>query len=71
MKQITPKEVDHMLRQHFRSRSDLGFWKVVEAKVLEPQNPFGPRTRRKPQRWFVVLLIASLSVIAAFVHFNF
>lgn len=71
MEQVTPKEVDRMLRQHFRSRSDLGFWKAVEAKVLEPQNPFGTRTRRKPQLWFVVLLIASLSMIAAFVYFNF
>ena len=70
MEGISPKEVDRMLRRHLGSRSDLGFWKAVEAKILEPQNPFESPTRRKPQRWFVLFLIVSAAAIAAFVYFN-
>jgi hypothetical protein len=70
MEGVSPKEVDRMLRRHLRGRSDLGFWKAVEAKILEPQNPFGPPTRRKTQRWFVLFLIVWSAAIVAFVYFN-
>jgi hypothetical protein len=70
MEAISPKEVDRMLRRYLRSRSDLGFLKAVEAKILEAQNPFVSPPRRKPQRWFVLFLIVWSAAIVAFVYFN-
>ena len=70
---IKPKDVDRMLRQCLRRRSDLGLWNLVAAKILEPQNPFGQgeRERRTPQRWFVLLLVSLFAAVIAFVCFNF
>jgi hypothetical protein len=59
-----------MLRRYFGRRSDLGVWRFVEAKILQPQNPFGPRSG-KPQRWFVLVLMTVSVVIAAFLYFSF
>jgi len=70
---IKPKDVDRMLRQCLRRRSDLGLWDAVAAKILEPKNPFGQgeRERRTPQRWFVLLVVSLFASIIAFVYFNF
>ena len=70
MDRITPEDVDRMLRQWLRRRSDLGLWNAVAAKMLEPQNPFGHGERRRPQRWFVLLLVSSFAAVIAFVYFN-
>ena len=59
-----------MLRQCLRRRSDLGVWNAVAAKILEPKNPFGDGGRRRPQRWFVLLLVSSFAAVVAFVYFN-
>jgi hypothetical protein len=73
MERIIPKDVDRMLRRCLSRRSDLGLWNLVAAKILEPKNPFGQgeRERRRPQRWFVLLLVSSFAAVIAFVHFNF
>ena len=71
MELITPKDVDRMLRQCLRRRSDLGFWNAVAVKILEPQNPFGHGERRRPQRWLVLLLVSSFAAAIAFAYFNF
>lgn len=71
MDRMTPKDVHRMLRQYLNRRSDLGFWNTVAAKILEPQNPFGHGERRRPQRWFVLLLVSSFAAAIAFVYFNF
>ena len=70
MDRITPKEVNRMLRQRLRRRSDLGLWNAVAAKILEPQNPFGHGERRTPERWFVLLLVSLSAAVIAFVYFN-
>jgi hypothetical protein len=70
MDRITPKEVNRMLRQCLRRRSDLGVWNAVAAKILEPKNPFGDGGRRTPQRWFVLLVVSSFAAVVAFVYFN-
>jgi len=67
---VTPKDVHTMLKSYLRSRSDLWFRKAVASYVFESQNPFERQSVRKPQRWFLVLLITLLTVIAAFVYFN-
>ena len=71
MDRITPKDVDRMLRQCLRRRSDLGLWNAVAAKILEPQNPFGHGERRRPQRWFVLSLVSAFAAAIAFAYFNF
>jgi len=70
MERITPKDVDRMLGQCLRRRSELGLWNAVSATVLEPQNPFGQGERRTPQRWFVLLLVSLFAAVIAFVYFN-
>ena len=62
-----------MLRQYLSRRSDLGLWNAVAEKILEPKNPFGQgqKERRRPQRWFVLLLVSSFAAVIAFVYFNF
>jgi hypothetical protein len=70
MERITPGEVDRILREHLRPRSDLGLWNGLAARIFEPQNPFETRSRRKPQRWFALLVISAFSAVAAFVYFN-
>ncbi len=69
---IKAKDVDRMLRQCLRRRSDLGLWNAVAVKILEPENPFGQgeRERRTPQRWFVLLLVSLFAAVIAFVCFN-
>jgi hypothetical protein len=67
---IKPKDVDRMLQQCLRRRSDLGLWNAVAEKILEPKNPFGDGGRRRPQRWFVLLLVSSFAAVVAFVYFN-
>ena len=71
MDTITPKNVEQMLRQCLRRRSDLGLWNAVAAKILEPQNPFGHGEKRTPERWFLLLLVSLFAAIMAFVYFNF
>jgi hypothetical protein len=71
MDRITPKEVNRMLRQCLRRRSDLGLRSALTAKILEPHNPFGRGERRTPQRWFVLLLVSLFAAVVAFVYFNF
>ena len=70
MDRITPEDVDRMLRQWLRRRSDLGLWNTVAAKILEPQNPFGHGERRTLERWFVLLLVSLSAAVIAFVYFN-
>ena len=71
MERITPGEVDRLLRQHLRLRSDLGLWNALTAIIFEPHNPFSTEPRRKPHRWFVLLVVNLVAVLAAFAYFNF
>ena len=68
--QVTAKEVHEMLNQYLGNRSDLGLWRVVTTRVMEPKNLFETESRRKPQRWFVLFAIVSLAAIGAFFYFN-
>jgi hypothetical protein len=71
MERITPGDVDRLLRQHLRRRSDMGLWNALTAMIFEPKNPFGHKERRIPQRWFVLLLVSLFAAVVAFVYFDF
>lgn len=59
-----------MLQRYLSSRSDLGLRNAVATHIFESRNPFERQSVRKPQRWFVLLVITSLIAIGAFVCFN-
>ena len=71
MGRITPGEVDRLLRQYLRRRSDMGLWNALTAMICEPHNPFSTEPRRKPQRWFVLFVVSLAGAVAAFGYFNF
>jgi hypothetical protein len=71
MERITPGEVDRLLRQQFRRRSDMGLWNALRAMIFEPHNPFSTEPRRKPHRWFVPFVLSLIAAVAAFGYFNF
>jgi hypothetical protein len=71
MERIEPIQVHRMLRQNLGRRSDLGLWNALVARIFEPQNPFEAHSRRRPQRWFVLFVVSSVSALSAFVYFNF
>lgn len=59
------------LARYLRDRPDLGFSKAIAAHILEPRSPFETESFRRPQRWFVLLLLAASASAAAFAYFNF
>ena len=71
MERITPGEVDRLLWQHLRSRSDMGLWNALTAMIFEPHNPFSIEPRRKPHRWFVLFVLSLVAALSAFTYFNF
>jgi len=71
MERITPGEVDRLLRQHLRLRSDMGPWNALRAMIFEPHNPFSTESRRKPYRWFVLFVLSLVATVAALGYFNF
>jgi len=70
MQEITLQEAQAMLREYLRSRSDIGVGNAIRAAILEPPNPFETASPRKPQRWFVVLLIILCALLGTFAYFN-
>jgi hypothetical protein len=71
MERITPGEVDRLLRQHLRRRSDVGLWKALTAMIFEPHNPFSTEPRRKLHLWFVLFVVSLVAALTAFAYFNF
>lgn len=59
-----------MLRDDLRKRSDLGLRRTVAQYLLEPPNPFDPKSVQRPQRWFVLSSIVALAAAGAVVYFN-
>jgi hypothetical protein len=71
MERITPGEVDRLLRQHLRRRSDMGLWNALRAIIFKPHNPFSSEPQRKPHRWFVLFVLSLIAAVAAFGYFTF
>jgi len=65
------KHVRQELLRYLRSRADLGICNALRAKILVPQNPFEPLSFRRPQQWFVFLLIIASALAGVFIFFNF
>ncbi len=71
MQATSQKDVRRELRGYLRSRADLGICNAVRAKILMPQNPFEALSFRKPQQWFVFLLIIASALAGVIIFFNF
>jgi len=67
---ISTKSVYDVLRQYLRQRPDLGFAQAVLDSVLEPLNPFDPKPRRAPRRWFVLFVLLGGALVGCFLYFN-
>ena len=64
------EQIHAMLQHYLHGRADLGFSKAVAAHILEPRSPFETRSSRRPQRWFVLLLLVVSASAPAFAYFN-
>jgi hypothetical protein len=64
------KDVHAALCQYLRTRPDLGARKAVLDVALEPQNPFEPSAARTPRRWFVLLALIAMLLLASFAYFG-
>jgi hypothetical protein len=67
---VLAEEIHAMLQHYLRGRTDLGFSKAVAAHILEPRTPFETESFRRPQRWFVLLLLVVSASATAFAYFN-
>jgi len=70
-KAVNRRDVDRILRQYLRSRSDLGLRNAIALRILKPQSPFEPKTFRTPQPWFLLFAIIASTFAGAFLFFNF
>jgi hypothetical protein len=59
-----------LFKDYFRSRSDIGFLKMLLDLALEPRNPFKPWEPRKAKKGFVVAMLFLLIVCAWFGYFS-
>ena len=67
---VSTKSVYDVLRQYLRQRPDLGFAHAALDSVLEPLNPFDPKARRTPRRWFVLFVLLGGALVGCFLYFN-
>jgi hypothetical protein len=67
---VSAQEIHTMLQHYLHGRADLGFSKAIAAHILEPRSPFETESFRRPQRWFVLLLLVVSAAATAFVYFN-
>ncbi|HEX8801553.1 MAG TPA: hypothetical protein VF772_23215 [Terriglobales bacterium] len=67
---VSTKSVYDVLRQYLRQRPDLGFAHAALDSVLEPLNPFDPKARRAPRRWFVLFVLLGGALAGCFLYFN-
>jgi hypothetical protein len=70
METVSARDVEQMLRRYLHSRSDIGLWNAIGATILKQQNPFEPRSVRKPQQWLVLSLIIATALAGAFLFFS-
>jgi hypothetical protein len=64
------KSVHSALSQYLSNRSDVGIGEAVGDAVLEPANPFDPKAKRTPRRWFVLFCLLAAMVFGFFLYFN-
>jgi len=66
-----PKEARNSrrnFREYFKSRSDIGFWKLLLDIPLEARDPFKPW---EPRKWKKGFLAAALVVLLAAAWFGY
>jgi len=70
IERTTPNESYLWLKDYFKQRPDIGFWKAVLNIVYSP-NPFRPEARRLPRPGFLFSAGLLAFAIGWFVYFNF
>jgi len=71
IERTAPNESYLWLKDYFKQRPDIGFWKAVLNIVLYPPNPFRPEARRLPRPGFLFSAGLLAFAIGWFVYFNF
>ena len=59
-----------LFEDYFRSRSDIGFLKMLLDLALEPRDPFKPWERRRWKKGFVSVLLFLLATLGWFGYFS-
>ena len=67
---LTVEHVYDLLGKYLSERSDIGTWKGLLDRVLEPSSPFDSKSIRSLKRWFVLSIILTTSALVLFVYFN-
>ncbi len=68
---VAPCEVDAWVKESLAQRHDIGLRNAIRDMILEPQNPFDVRARRKPKTGFLLGAILFAAFLGCFCYFNF
>jgi hypothetical protein len=70
LKHGRPTNSHKLFEDYFRSRSDIGFIKMLLDVALEPRDPFKPWERRRWKKGFVGALLFVLTALGWFGYFS-
>jgi hypothetical protein len=68
---ISPREMQAWVEESLDRQPGIGLGKAMVNIVLEAQNPFDSRARRKPRAGFVLGAVLFGAAIICFCYFNF
>ena len=68
---VAPCEVHARIKESLAQRHDIGLRNAIRDMIIEPQNPFDVRARRKPKPGFLLGAILFAAFLACFCYFNF
>ena len=66
----TAAEISGIIRKRLAQAPDAGVWRRLTAVLLEPPNPFDPKTRRQLKHETAVLGLLLLAALGLAVYFN-
>jgi hypothetical protein len=68
---ISPREMQAWIEESLSRQPGIGLGKAIMNIVLEAQNPFDSRARRKPRAGFVLGAVLFAVAVICFCYFNF